>query len=203
MSYTGRKRTHEEFSGSDNDVIDDSMPPPKKKNKHEDAGEKGWECPICTFINKGIVLQCEICSEMKPFQGRASEQSNNNNNNQNNNNNNNKSKDNLSRMDTATRETILKLISCNVCDNHNNETIELACNHKICFKCGKNYLIKGINSKLWEKQSLICPVNECKQPLSNKNLKQWLIGSIENNNNESNNNSNKGNKDESNEKKLS
>ena len=42
------------------------------------------------------------------------------------------------------------------------------CHHNLCNQCCKKYLLKGIVTNKWKKQSICCPVNQCDIILSNR-----------------------------------
>ena len=43
-----------------------------------------------------------------------------------------------------------------------------SCNHNLCKECCKTYLLQGVVSSKWKKESLSCPVKECDIILSNR-----------------------------------
>jgi hypothetical protein len=60
------KRSHLEFNFSEEvDELQNKRQRPTNQEKEEEE-EKFWECECCTFHNRALALQCEVCCSLKP-----------------------------------------------------------------------------------------------------------------------------------------
>ena len=59
---------------------------------------------------------------------------------------------------------------CIACDPPKAYGYTLSCSHKLCLECTKRYILDGLDSNKWSKESLQCP-KHCENAM----LPSWLI----------------------------
>eukprot|EP01083_Nonionella_stella_P069055 183825_1 len=74
----------------------------------------------------------------------------------------------LEKQQNAYNALIAKL--CVICKAHEGK--ELQCEHNVCITCCKRYILDGIASDKWTKQSLCCPEPNCR---NGKQLPNYMI----------------------------